>query len=147
MNSAANLDVGKAARRVPPYSYSQLIILAMKESTRAKMTLQMIYDWILENFSSFKNSIRHNLSLNKCFRKIARQKDEPGKGGFWTLEPDFKKQAGEGGGPRAAETGKADLEKNEGLSAVKRRRAGVRQPRKMALERIVASLKKVLFLW
>jgi hypothetical protein len=66
------LDVGKAARRVPPYSYSQLIILAMKESTRAKMTLQMIYDWILENFSSFKNSIRHNLSLNKCFRKIAR---------------------------------------------------------------------------
>lgn len=90
----------------PPYSYSQLIILSMKESNYAKMTLQMIYDWIIENFSyfkkadpnwqvTFKNSIRHNLSLNKCFRKIARQKDEPGKGGFWTLDPDFEKQLNE----------------------------------------------------
>ena len=90
----------------PPYSYSQLIILSMKESRHAKMTLQMIYDWIIENFSyfkkadpawqiTFKNSIRHNLSLNKCFKKIARQKDEPGKGGFWTLDPEFEKQLNE----------------------------------------------------
>ena len=90
----------------PPYSYSQLIILAMKESACSKMTLQMIYDWIIENFSyfkkadsswqiTFKNSIRHNLSLNKCFKKIARQKDEPGKGGFWTLDPEFEKQLNE----------------------------------------------------
>ena len=90
----------------PPYSYSQLIILSMKESKQSKMTLQMIYDWIIGNFSyfkkadptwqvTFKNSIRHNLSLNKCFRKIARQKDEPGKGGFWTLDPDFERQLDE----------------------------------------------------
>ena len=87
----------------PPYSYSQLIILSMKESKQPKMTLQMIYDWIIGNFSyfkkadpnwqvTFKNSIRHNLSLNKCFRKIARQKDEPGKGGFWMLDPVFEQQ-------------------------------------------------------
>lgn len=87
----------------PPYSYSQLIILSMKESKQPKMTLQMIYDWIIGNFSyfkkadpnwqvTFKNSIRHNLSLNKCFRKIARQKDEPGKGGFWMLDPEFEQQ-------------------------------------------------------
>ncbi|CAF3292716.1 unnamed protein product [Rotaria socialis] len=85
----------------PVYSYSQLILLAMKQSGYDKMTLQMIYDWVAENFPYFKkmeptwqNSIRHNLSLNKWFIKVPRTKKEAGggKGGFWKLSSDYERQ-------------------------------------------------------
>ncbi|KAJ8037142.1 Forkhead box protein J1-B [Holothuria leucospilota] len=78
----------------PPYSYATLIWMAMKDSKKSKITLSAIYKWITDNFKyyqtaepSWQNSIRHNLSLNKCFQKVARKKDEPGKGGFWRIDP------------------------------------------------------------
>ncbi|KAI7803793.1 forkhead box protein J1-A [Triplophysa rosa] len=80
----------------PPYSYATLICMAMQASKKTKITLSCIYKWITDNFCYFRhadptwqNSIRHNLSLNKCFIKVPREKDEPGKGGFWKIDPQY----------------------------------------------------------
>lgn len=80
----------------PPYSYSTLICMALKEANDNKLTLADIYSWIINNFDYYKtadlswqNSIRHNLSLNKSFQKVPRRKDEPGKGGFWRVNPEY----------------------------------------------------------
>ncbi|NWR66213.1 FOXJ1 protein, partial [Bucorvus abyssinicus] len=83
----------------PPYSYANLICMAMEASGEPKITLSAIYKWITDNFCYFRhadptwqNSIRHNLSLNKCFIKVPREKGEPGKGGFWKMDPQYADQ-------------------------------------------------------
>jgi len=81
----------------PPHSYVALIYLAMKSSGRAKVTLAEIYEYILERFPYYrsaglgwKNSIRHNLTQQKCFVKVARlTEDGGGKGGFWAPHASY----------------------------------------------------------
>ncbi|CAG9786508.1 unnamed protein product [Diatraea saccharalis] len=81
----------------PAYSYASMIRLAISSSPNGKMTLNEIYNYICNAFPYYKeagkgwmNSIRHNLSLNKCFMKVARSKDDPGKGSYWAMDTSQK---------------------------------------------------------
>ena len=61
----------------PNHSYIGLIGMAILSSKDKKLVLSDIYQWILDNYNYFRtrgpgwrNSIRHNLSLNDCFVKV-----------------------------------------------------------------------------
>ncbi|KRY17011.1 Forkhead box protein B1 [Trichinella patagoniensis] len=80
----------------PWLSYVALIVLALLSSPSRRMKLDEIYQFVEQTFPyyrkrrapNWRNSIRHNLSLNDCFVKVAPRPDAPKrKGNYWTLHP------------------------------------------------------------
>ncbi|XP_067824000.1 forkhead box protein N1-like [Heptranchias perlo] len=79
----------------PIYSYSILIFMALKNSKIGSLPVSEIYNFMTEHFPYFKtapdgwkNSVRHNLSLNKCFEKVENKSGGTSrKGCLWALNP------------------------------------------------------------
>ncbi|MBN3303159.1 HCM1 factor, partial [Amia calva] len=66
--------------------------MAILASQDQKLLLCDIYQWIMDHYPYFqskdknwRNSVRHNLSLNECFVKAGRS--DNGKGHYWAIHP------------------------------------------------------------
>jgi len=74
----------------PPFTYATLIRQAIIESPDNQLTLNEVYKWFESQFLFFrknaqtwKNAVRHNLSLHKCFMRV-----ENIKGAVWTVDEE-----------------------------------------------------------
>ncbi|KAM3866816.1 uncharacterized protein ACN63O_008507 [Diretmus argenteus] len=87
-----------SASSKPPYSFSSLIFMAIEDSLDKKLPVKGIYEWIVNNFpyyrtasGGWRNSVRHNLSLSKSFRRIHRDTSQSvGKGSLWCVCPEYR---------------------------------------------------------
>ncbi|XP_026547052.1 forkhead box protein H1-like, partial [Notechis scutatus] len=78
----------------PPYSYLAMIALVITAAPGKKLKLAQItrqigvfFPFFRDSYQGWKDSIRHNLSANDCFRMVLKDPSKPkGKGNYWTVD-------------------------------------------------------------
>jgi forkhead box protein Q len=93
MSGIVKRKLAKSTNDKPPHSYIALIATAILKSPEKRLTLSEINDYLVQHYSFFqgpykgwRNSVRHNLSYNKCFTKILKDPSRPwGKDNYWTI--------------------------------------------------------------
>ncbi|XP_040210623.1 forkhead activin signal transducer 3-like [Rana temporaria] len=78
----------------PPYSYLAMISLVIQTSPERKLKLSQIlhdistlFPFFKGDYQGWKDSVRHNLSSNDCFRKVLKDPLKPqAKGNYWTVD-------------------------------------------------------------
>ncbi|XP_041430601.1 forkhead box protein P3 [Xenopus laevis] len=96
-NMSNFVDYYKTNNVRPPFTYASLIRWAILESPQKQLALNEIYHWFTRMFAFFryntatwKNAVRHNLSLHKCFVRV-----ENIKGAVWMVdELEFQRKRG-----------------------------------------------------
>ncbi|XP_014676297.1 PREDICTED: forkhead box protein I1-like [Priapulus caudatus] len=91
--AAAAATIAENEEKKPDLSYSSLIAMAILSSREGRMQLYEIYAYIQKHFvyfakvkdTTWKNSVRHNLSLNSAFTKVGRR--DNGRGHYWGIHP------------------------------------------------------------
>jgi hypothetical protein len=82
----------------PPKPYLEIIADAVLSCNVRMMQLHEIYNYMESRYPyfakninrSWRNSVRHNLSLNECFAKAGRGSN--GKGNYWRIHPLVEKE-------------------------------------------------------
>lgn len=106
-NSSLYID-GESEK--PVYSYCALIVQAICAAEQRRLTLHDIYEWISKHYPFYRrgdarweNAIRHNLSVQQCFRKIPKEPPSSGssddvsgggerRGAYWSISERLSKQ-------------------------------------------------------
>nr|XP_008000156.2 forkhead box protein H1 isoform X1 [Chlorocebus sabaeus]XP_008000160.2 forkhead box protein H1 isoform X1 [Chlorocebus sabaeus] len=81
----------------PPYTYLAMIALVIQAAPSRRLKLaqptqiirqvQAVFPFFREDYEGWKDSIRHNLSSNRCFRKVPKDPAKPqAKGNFWAVD-------------------------------------------------------------
>ncbi|XP_049770152.1 uncharacterized protein LOC126108831 [Schistocerca cancellata] len=91
-------DAGSAvtASTKPPFSYTELIAMAIEHSPHRRALLPQIHAYIASHFpyygpdqKGWQMAIKNRLSSSKCFVKVPQEVDKR-KGNYWTVDPQYE---------------------------------------------------------